>query len=142
MRALLDVNFLIALTDTDHEFHVTAKTWMVNHHAAGWATCPLTQNGCVRIMSQPAYRNSAPLRDVLARLAAICAMPIHEFWPDDASLLDATQFDHAKIHGHRKLTDLYLLGLAVKHNGRLVTFDGQMALSAVRGAQKKHLVVL
>lgn len=71
-----------------------------------------------------------------------CNTRYHEFWPDDASLLDPAQFRHEHIHGHRQLTDSYLLALAVKHGGRLVTFDSQLALSAVHGAQKKHLVAL
>ncbi len=68
--------------------------------------------------------------------------PLHQFWPDDLSLMDATAFDHSKIHGHRRLTDLYLLALAVKHKGRFVTLDGAVPLNAVKGAQKQHLVVL
>ena len=71
-----------------------------------------------------------------------CADTCHEFWPDDASLLDSRQFQHAHIHGHRQITDLYLLGLAVKHGGRLVTFDANISLSAVHGAKKQHVLAL
>ena len=60
MRALLDVNVLIALLDEDHVHHGRARAWLVDRHAAGWASCPLTQNGCIRIMSQPGYPNPLP----------------------------------------------------------------------------------
>lgn len=73
---------------------------------------------------------------------ASCAGSGHRFWPDDISLLDAALFDHGKIHGPRQLTDLYLLALAIKHGGRLVTFDREIPLNAVRGAQRANLVVV
>lgn len=140
MRSLLDVNVLIALIDPDHVSHVAAKVWWLQHRADGWASCPLTQNGCVRIIGQPGYPNPQAVSAVIELLAILCADPCHEFWPDDASLLDARQFHHAHIHGHRQITDLYLLGLAVRHGGRLVTFDGKIPLSAVHGAKRQHLL--
>jgi toxin-antitoxin system PIN domain toxin len=142
MRALLDVNMLIAHCDSAHAFHQTAKHWMVDNYQQGWASCPITQNGCVRILSQPTYGNPRPLGLVLERVGEFCQSTAHEFWADDISLFDTGAFDQSKIHGHRQLTDLYLLALAVKRNGRLVTFDGQIPLSAVRGATKRHLVIL
>jgi toxin-antitoxin system PIN domain toxin len=140
--ALLDVNALIALCDPDHVFHAKAKEWWVTNKRFGWATCPLTQNGCLRITTQPKYTNPQPFTFMTYLLQDFCADGHHAFWADDTSILDPTYFDHTKIHGHRQLTDLYLLALAVKHNGRLVTFDGQIPLSAVRGATKQHLVIL
>jgi uncharacterized protein len=142
MIALLDVSVLIALCDTRHEFHQTTLRWMQENYWAGWATCPLTQNGCIRIVSQPNYSFKIPLAEAIQTLQTICSAQHHHFWPDDASLLDASAFDHSKIHGPRQLTDLYLLGLAVKHQGRFVTLDGQIALSAVKNADKNNLVVL
>ncbi len=142
MRSLLDINVLIALIDPDHVSHTVAKTWWVLNREQGWASCPLTQNGCVRIVSQPAYPNPQAATTVITLLAGTCADVFHEFWPDDASLLDHRQFHHAHIHGHRQITDLYLLGLAVRHSGRLVTFDGCIPLSAVHGATKLHMLVL
>lgn len=142
MHALLDVNVLIALIDPAHKFHRTARAWASAHAASGWASCPLTQNGCIRIISQPGYAQPAPLLEAIQTLQTLCQSPLHQFWPDDLSLLDAQAFDHSKIHGHRQLTDLYLLALAVKHQGCFVTFDGAIALSAVKGAKKQHLVVL
>jgi toxin-antitoxin system PIN domain toxin len=142
MRALLDVNVLIALLDPDHSLHSRATEWFAGHAREGWASCPITQNGCVRIMSHPAYPNPFPVRAVMERLAEAAASPLHEFWPDDVSLLDTRVADASRIHGPRQITDVYLLALAVGRGGRFVTFDGAVALTAVRGAKQNQLLVL
>jgi uncharacterized protein len=139
-RALLDVNVLIALHDQQHLHHEEAARWFIANARQGWATCPLTQNGCIRIMSQPGYPNPVPMGDALSMLGRSCSQPHHQFWPDDISLLDAKRLVHGRMHGHRQLTDLYLLALAVAHGGRFVTFDAQVPLSAVRGATASHLL--
>ena len=139
---LLDVNVLIALHDEQHLHHDVAAGWFIEHARHGWATCPLTQNGCVRIMAQPGYPNAVPLGEALAMLARSCGHARHAFWHDDISLLDTQRMVHGRMHSHRQLTDLYLLALAVAHGGRLVTFDAQIPLSAVRGAAARHLVSL
>lgn len=110
MRALFDVNVLIALHDPDHVHHVLAAQWFTAHADLGWASCAITQNGLLRIMSQPGYRNPTPLAQL--------------------------------VHILTQLTDLYLLGLAVKRNGRLVTFDQKIALSTVEGATTKHCMLI
>ncbi|OGA40592.1 MAG: ribonuclease [Betaproteobacteria bacterium RIFCSPLOWO2_12_FULL_62_13] len=142
MRALLDVNVLIALLDADHSLHARATQWFARQARGGWASCPITQNGCVRTMSHPGYPNALSVRAVMERLAEASSSAYHEFWPDDVSLLDARIADSARIHGPRQLTDLYLLALAVRHGGRFVTFDSSVSLSAIRGAEKKHVVIL
>ena len=142
MRALLDVNVLIALLDADHSLHARATQWFASHARSRWATCPITQNGCVRIMSHPSYPNTVSVRAVISRLAEASASTFHEFWPDDISLLDAKVADSARIHGPRQLTDIYLLALVVRHKGQFVTFDGAISLEAIRGAGKKHLLTL
>lgn len=142
MRALLDVNVLIALLDADHSLHAQAIEWFAGHVRLGWASCPITQNGCLRIMSHAAYPNPVPVSAVVDRLAEAAAGRFHAFWPDDVSLLDARVVDSARIHGPRQLTDAYLLALAVRHQGRLVTFDASIARDAVRGAAKQHLLTL
>jgi uncharacterized protein len=142
MRALLDVNVLIALLDADHSLHTRAAQWFEGHARSGWASCPITQNGCVRIMSHPGYPSALPVRAVIERLAEASASAFHAFWPDDISLLDAKVADSARIHGPRQITDLYLLALAVQHGGQFVTFDSAISTEAVRRAEKKHIVKL
>jgi uncharacterized protein len=142
MRALLDVNVLIALLDADHSLHARATQWFAGHARAGWASCPITQNGCVRIMSHPGYPNALPVRAVVERLAEATTSGLHEFWPDDISLLDRDLVDAARIHGPRQLTDLYLLALAVRHGGRFATFDHSISIEAVKGAKARDMVLL
>lgn len=142
MRALLDVNVLIALHDRDHTHHRQATDWFAQHAALGWASCPLTQNGCLRVMSQAGYPNAQPLALLMSMLQRSTQAAEHEFWPDSTSVLDNKAFEHSHIHGARQLTDLYLLALAVQHRGRLVTFDQRIPLNAVRNAQSRHLVVI
>ena len=142
MRALLDVNVLIALLDSDHVSHVTALGWFTEHAQEGWASCPITQNGCIRVMSSAAYPNRLPIWAIAERLAAACRQDVHEFWPDAVSLLDPEVVDTSRIHGPRQLTDCYLLALAVRHAGRLVTFDAGISPIAVRRATRKQLLVL
>jgi hypothetical protein len=142
MRALLDVNVLIALLDADHTLHEAATSWFARHGRAGWASCPLTQNGCARIMSNPAYPNALPVEAVIKRLGDACKSNVHQFWPDDVSLLDARTADASRILTSRQLTDLYLLALAVAHGGRFVSFDKSITLAAVCGARTQHLLSL
>lgn len=140
--ALLDVNVLIALHDEQHIHHGLAANWFIANATQGWATCPLTQNGCVRILSQSGYPNPVPLSAALELLKHSCDHPSHRFLADDISLLDNSQLNHQRMHGFRQLTDIYLLALAVKHGGRFVSFDAKVPLSAVHGAKPEHLVVL
>jgi toxin-antitoxin system PIN domain toxin len=142
MRALLDVNVLIALLDADHSLHAAATRWFGDNAKQGWASCPITQNGCVRVMSSAGYPGPLPVRSVVARLAEAVAHSSHAFWADEASLLDPRVVDPARIHGPRQVTDLYLLALAVRNRGRLVTFDRSIAVEAVHGAEKKHVLML
>ena len=142
MRALLDVNVLIALLDSDHSLHEPAAQWFAQRASNGWASSPITQNGCVRIMAHPSYSNTLPVSAVMQRLAQACDSKLHEFWSDDVTLLDPRVADARKIHGSRQLTDVYLLALAVRHKGQFVTFDGSIATDAVVGANKNHLLQL
>ncbi|PJC02755.1 MAG: VapC toxin family PIN domain ribonuclease [Gallionellales bacterium CG_4_9_14_0_8_um_filter_59_50] len=142
MRALLDVNVLIALLDAGHIHHELAQSWLESNIEPGWASCPLTQNGCIRILSQPNYPAPLPAAQVAERLAEAAATSHHEFWVADVNLLDGTSFDWKQVLGHRQVTDLYLLALAVRHDGRFVTFDRRINFGAVSGAQAKHLHVI
>lgn len=142
MRALLDVNVLIALLDSAHIYHPLAMAWLTENIEKGWASCPLTQNGCIRILSQPAYPNSVPAALIADRLAAACQHPAHFFWGDSISLLEKGIITWESILGSRQVTDAYLLALAVENDGRFVTFDQGVSLSAVRSAKSEHLVIL
>lgn len=142
MRALLDVNVLIALLDADHTSHHAAISWFRTHAGNGWASCPITQNGCLRIMSHPGYPNAHHVHAIADRLREATAQQVHQFWPDDVSLLDGHVIDTTRIHGPRQLTDVFLLALAVRHDGFLLTFEHSIGIDAVKGAARRHLVVL
>ncbi len=143
MRALLDVNFLIAQFDPDHAFHERAHAWWAANLKRGWASCPLTENGVVRIMSNPNYSEKMRFTpgDLIGRLKKFAAQSNHEFWPDDLSLRDEKIFIAERLHSSRQLTDLYLLALACVHDGRLVTFDRGIPLSSVHHAKAVNLCV-
>ena len=142
MRALLDVSVLLPLFDASHVHHQRAIAWCRANAKAGWASCPLTQNGFVRIVCQPKYPRPARMLDALGVLRQQIGEADHELWPDDISITDREIFDPAFILGPNQIADIYLLGLAVKNGGRLVTFDRGMPVRAVRGAEARHLVVL
>ena len=142
MRALLDINVLIALLDQDHSMHAQAGRWFAAKADEGWASCPITQNGCVRIMSHPGYPNPLTVKAIMERLSEAIATAQHQFWADDVSLLDAGVADRARIHGPRQVTDLYLLALAVRQEGCFASFDSSIPLTAIKGAERKHLVAL
>ena len=142
MRALFDISVLLALFDFDHDQSDTAHGWRVKHEEFGWASCPLTENGFVRIVSQASYSNPVSVGRALSILSAQQRNPSHEFWPDDISIADPKIFDHSRVLGPKQITDVYLLALAVKNGGRLVTFDRGIPLAAVRGAEARHLVMI
>lgn len=142
MRALLDVSVLIALFDSEHIHHVSVTRWFAEHAQHGWASCPLTQNGCIRILSQPAYANHAPAALVAEILAEATADSRHEFWPDSFSVLTAGTLRWDRLLTGRHLTDVYLLALAQRNAGRLVTLDQGIPVSAVPEARAENLAVL
>jgi toxin-antitoxin system PIN domain toxin len=141
--ARLDVNLLVALFDPDHIHHDLAHDWFADHRGNGWATCPVTENGFVRILSHPQY-NAAVQRpsELVERLRAFCRSGHHHFWPDAVSLSDGTLFNAALMRGHRQVTDVYLLGLAAKMRGRLATFDATIPPGAVRLNTRDVLTVI
>lgn len=143
MRALLDINVWIALLDSAHAFAARANAWFERERPAV-ATCPLIENGVVRIMASAGYSAKAKhsIGEIASLLRAACSANDHEFWADDVSLLDPARFEVARLHGPRQVTDAYLLALAVSKGGRFVTFDEAIPISAVRGATKRHLVLL
>jgi hypothetical protein len=141
--ALLDVNVLIALFDPDHVHHEVAHGWFEDHHASGWATCPLTQNGFLRTARALARsRRQVSLATLVEGLRTFTSSGHHQFWTDDLSLLDEERFDAERIYGHQQLTDIYLLALAVRHRGVLATFDRKIPIDVVKDARTEHVAVL
>lgn len=136
--SLLDVNVLIALVDPAHSHHAAASEWFRLHQGKGWATCPITENGFVRIISSRAYPNLALSPSDAGQLLASLkrgAAKTHEFWNDDVSIADTAAFDLTALVNSQQLTDAYLLGLCAAHGGRLVTFDKSMPWRAVVGGR-------
>jgi toxin-antitoxin system PIN domain toxin len=144
MRSLLDANVLIALIDADHAFHRRAFSWFQATQQTGWATSPLTENACLRILSHPNYSGAKrfSLARLIPKLREIISKTNHEFWADNVSLLDDSRFEPDNILGPRQLTDVYLLALAVYNNGCLVSFDGRIPISAVRNSSAVNLLVI
>ena len=141
--ALLDINVLVALFYADHVHHELAHDWFADHRDDGWATCPVTENGFVRVAAQLSAGDAA-LRPaaIMDHLRKFRSDRRHHFWADAVSLTDRALFDHTLLRGHRQLTDVYLLGLARKMDGCLATFDGSIPLKAVAGATRSHLTVI
>ena len=143
MVALLDVNVLVALFDPGHIHHLTAHDWFAESSEQGWATCPLTENGLIRVLSNPRYPGRrTTVHDAARRLKVFCESHQHSFWEDALSVLDERSVQIRRIQGHRQLTDVYLLALAVARGGRLVTFDAKVSVTAVRNAKPFHLIAL
>ena len=126
--SLLDVNVLLALAWPTHIHHLAAHRWFAENHDAGWATSPLTQLGFVRLAMQPAVVKVPILfGDVMAALAQMTASGAHHFWPLEGGLGDIRDEIRARVVGHHQLTDAVLLDLAIRHRGRLATFDRRIS---------------
>lgn len=139
MTALLDVNVLIALLDAEHIHHAAATRFFENIGPAGWATCPLTENGLLRILGKAIAGGGGSPEEVRTRFRAWCDYRGHQFWPDDVSLADTRIFP--SLPGSKALTDLYLLGLAVKHGGRFATFDAKVDPSLIPGGPQAFYLI-
>ena len=142
MRALLDINVILALLDADHLMHATAQCWLSRELDAGWASCPVTQNGVLRILSQPAYPNHRPVAEVAERLAEACSHPSHRFWNGGVSLIGPAGVNWQQLLGHRQVTDAYLLAVAGAEGGRFVRFDQRISADLVPQARPDQLVVI
>jgi uncharacterized protein len=134
--ALLDVNALVALAWDSHVHHASIRAWFDANRAAGWATCPLTESGFVRVSSNPKVLPS-PIGIDAARavLTGLRAAEGHRFLTDDVSL---SEDDVPAINGHRQVTDAHLLTLARRRGVRLVTFDA--AIVALAGGRDVELL--
>lgn len=124
---LLDVNMLIALAWPNHVHHRIAQAWFSRHASAGWATCPLTQCGFIRISSNPRIISEAVSpREAQLLLRTVTAHRHHQFWADDIPF-HAESIPVQLLLGHQQVTDAYLLGLSLGHKGKLVTLDAGIA---------------
>lgn len=142
MRALLDTSVLIALLDASHIHHELAAQWLSANASNGWASCPITLNGCIRILAQPSYPNRLPMHTVALGLARAMQHPQHEFWADEVNPVSSSPINWSHLVRPAQLTDAYLLALAVQREGCLVTLDKGIALACVQAATPAHLMVL
>lgn len=142
MTFLLDVNVLIALFDPGHVAHDVAHEWFQSTGRNSWATCPLTENGVLRILGQPSYPNSpGPPSNVALLLTQLRSLSGHQFWADDISLPDETLVDSTHLLTPGQITDTYLLALAKFHGGRLATLDRRLSTAAVKdGKTSLHII--
>lgn len=142
MTFLLDVNVLIALLDPAHVAHDAAHAWFVREGAASWATCPITENGVLRIVGHPRYPNSlgSPAAAVPTVLA-LRRLPGHVFWGDDLSLIGSDHVDAEQIRTPGQVTDTYLLALAAARRGKLATFDRRLTTRAVHSGKTALFVI-
>ncbi len=140
--ALLDVNVLVALFDPNHVHHEIAHDWFADQREAGWATCPITENGLVRVLANPAYGADIRADAVIARLRRFEASGHHHFWNDALSLTDDSVFNPSLLAGSRQITDVYLLGLASRNHGVLATFDRSIPMRAVMDVDRSVLHVI
>ena len=121
---LLDVNVLVALVWPAHQAHGAVQQWFERNSQHAWATCPFTQAGFVRVLSNPVFsRDAVAPQEAVRVLDANLKHRFHRFWPDGISYAEAVEALGKGIGGHRQVTDAYLLGLAIHHRSKLATMD-------------------
>ena len=142
MTFLLDVNLLIALVDPTHTHHDPVHAWFEASGQASWATCPVTENGLLRIVGHARYPNTPGSPAAVATiLEGLRAQPGHVFWADDVSLLDTKWVNADRLLTHKQVTDTYLLALARTHGGMLASMDRRLVTDAVHGGKKALLLI-
>jgi len=139
MATLLDVNILIALADIDHAKHEVVSNWFFSAKSRVWATCPITENGLIRILSSKAYGYTEDIESVRELLIRMRSLPGHQFWEDSISLCDVKRI--TKLQNAKATTDLYLLALAVKNKGQLATMDSKIRTNYVSGSAEAYLLI-
>ncbi len=124
---LLDTNLLIALFWPSHVHHRLAANWFLKHRKKGWATCPLTQPGFVRIVSNPGFsRDAIRPADAIKLLQLNTQASDHQFWPINLPLDEWIRESNRLVKGHQQVTDAYLIGLAHEQRGILATLDSRI----------------
>ncbi len=143
MIALLDVNVLVALAWPNHIHHEMALHWFEKHRPSGWATCPLTQSGFVRVSSNKQVIPEAKTpAEALLLLRRITELEKHVFWMDDINLAHSDLIAPEKLIGHRQVTNAHFVALAIRHKGQLATFDRGVAEVVPLSSQDSTLVIL
>ena len=138
---LLDINLLLALSDPMHIHHEAAHLWFLKTGRQAWATCPLTENGFVRIASHPKYPNRAgDVSAVLGYLRRFCTMPGHNFWSEDVSLRDLLNSE--VMITHSQVTDVFLLGLAIHKGGMLASLDQHIPVDVIKSGSNAYEIIL
>ncbi|HEY0411800.1 MAG TPA: TA system VapC family ribonuclease toxin [Allosphingosinicella sp.] len=142
MTYLLDVNVILALIDPHHVFHQLAHKWFAAEGQASWATCPLTENGAIRILGHARYPEGPGRPAAAATLVAgLRNHAGHQFWGDGISLFSADHVTIALVATAAQVTDTYLLALAVSRGGRLATLDRRLSPAAVQGGSQALVVI-
>jgi toxin-antitoxin system PIN domain toxin len=137
---LLDINVIIALIDPSHVHHDRAHAWFAATGKSDWLSSPTTQNGVVRIVSNPKYPNAQTSPAVVIdSLRSLTGVGRHRFVPDDVTLLDAEAVQAEKLLSSGQVTDTYLLALAATARARLATFDTKLVTTAVPSG-RQHIV--
>ena len=143
MIALPDVNVLVALAWPNHVHHERARSWFEASHRKGWATCPVTESGFVRVSSNrkviPEARRPG---DAILLLREMTALAGHVFWADGTSLARSRWIAADRLVGHGQVTDAHLCAVALEHRGRLVTFDGGVADVLPRGIDARDVLTV
>lgn len=139
---LLDVNMLVAIGWSSHAHHKHALKWFSENREFGWATCPITQCGFVRLSCNPAFTPDAVApAEAVRLLCKLVASGGHTFWPDELSMAsDLIPAD--LVTGHRQVTDAYLLRPAMHHGGRLVTLDQKLKSLVSPGSKVPEQLVM
>ena len=141
MTSLLDVSVLISLLDANHEHHAAVMGWF-EKNADSWASCPITQNGYLRVVTQASYPNAISVNAAIQKLRQAVSTTAHVFLSDNISLLDKQHVAHRHIQGPKQMTDIYLLALSVSHGARFVTLDTGVPDVAVPQATKASMKVI
>lgn len=125
MTSLPDVNVLIALAWPNHVHHAAAWAWFEVQQEEGWATCPLTEAGFVRVSCNPSvvHHTVTPL-DAIGVLERLTQLGSHRFWPLDQSIVRLPDSLGVRLQGYRQITDAVLLAAAIQRHGQLATLDG------------------
>jgi toxin-antitoxin system PIN domain toxin len=143
VSVLLDVNVLVALAWPNHVHHRLARSWFQKNRGEGWATCSITENGFVRVSSNPKVVDEARTpAEAVSMLRSLVALDKHRFLEDDVSFARADPGEVERIRGYRQVMDAHLIRLAGRHGCRLATFDRKVIALLPRAADRDRQVLV